>query len=140
QNAAIAAAAKRSSGEPLFIAKFLSALAQARWTRTRILPDYASRRAEMQAAIDGEKNSVDARREEDEQKRHRHDRVYVVEADGVHQQVAQSMLRREHFTQHGADQRQRKADAQSGEDLGNRRGKKNRAHHRWRAQLQHASG
>ena len=47
----------------------------------------------------------------DQQERHRHDQVDVVQADRVHQQIAKPALGGEHLAEHGADQRQREADA-----------------------------
>ena len=66
----------------------------------------------MQPAVDRQQERVDAGGEDDQQKRHRHDHVDVIKPDRVHQQIAQAVLRGEHLAEHGADQRQRKADAQ----------------------------
>ena len=44
-----------------------------------------------------------------------------LQVDRGHQQEAEPALRGEELAQHGAQQREREADAQAGEDLGQRR-------------------
>ena len=55
-----------------------------------------------------------------EQKDRRHDGGHVMQADGVHDEVAEPALRGEHFADQHAEQRQREADAHAGDDLGQR--------------------
>jgi hypothetical protein len=51
----------------------------------------------MHAMVDVQQQRADRNSEIDDDERHRHDQVDVVQADAVHQQVAQAVLRREHL-------------------------------------------
>ena len=76
----------------------------------------------MKVAIEREQKRVDARREHDEQQRQRKDTLDIVQAHRLHEEVAQAALRAEHLAEQRADERERKPDADAGDDLGQRRG------------------
>src|SRR5215510_13583735 len=96
--------------------------------------------AMMEAAIYRQQDCIHGRREYDEQERHGHDHIDVVEADRIHQQIAEAALRSEHFAEYGADQGQREADADAGENFRHSGREQHRAHHEERAELEHAAG
>ena len=72
----------------------------------------------MQAPVDRQQDRVGADGEQRDQHGDGEDGLHVVEVDRRHQQEAQAALRGEQLAQHRAEQGEREADAQAGEDLG----------------------
>src|SRR6476469_7445731 len=72
----------------------------------------------VQLVVDVQQDNADRGREHDDHERHRHDELDVVKADAVHEEVAEPALRGEHLREQRPDQREREADAQAREDLG----------------------
>ena len=71
----------------------------------------------MQGMVDLQQYGADNSREHDQQECDCHDDVDVVQADGIHQHVAETPLRREHLAQKRANERQREADSDASKNL-----------------------
>src|SRR6185295_11078431 len=76
----------------------------------------------MQPVIDPEQYAVGDGGGDEEQEGDRHHGLDVGEIDRVDDHEAQALLAREHFADDDAQERQREADPEAGDDLGQGRG------------------